>query len=61
MDSPGQMGAPFSEGKQGVCLWSRVEADPPLAASIPAASTLYVPSLKGWSARQFPGSARRPV
>lgn len=39
MDSPGQMGAPFSEGKQGVCLWSRVEADPPLTASNPAAST----------------------
>ncbi|HEX8539208.1 MAG TPA: hypothetical protein VF664_17210, partial [Cystobacter sp.] len=38
MDSSGQMGAPFTEGKRGVRLWSRVEADPPLAASIPAAS-----------------------
>ena len=36
MDSPGQMGAPFSEGKRGVCLWPRVGADPALAASIPA-------------------------
>ncbi len=43
MDSPGQMGAPFSEGKWGLCLWSQVEADPPIAASIPAASTLQGP------------------
>jgi hypothetical protein len=40
LDSPGQIGAPFSEGKRRVHLWSRVEADPALAASIPAASTL---------------------
>jgi hypothetical protein len=39
MDSPGQMGTPPSEGKRTVGLWSRVEADPPLVASIPAAST----------------------
>ena len=39
LDSPGQMGALFSEGERGACLWSRVEADPLLAASIPAAST----------------------
>ncbi len=38
LDSPGQVGAPFSEGKREVGLGSRVKADPPLAASIPAAS-----------------------
>jgi hypothetical protein len=40
MDSSGQMGAPFSEGKTAVCLWSRMGADRSPAASIPAASTL---------------------
>jgi hypothetical protein len=39
MDSSGHMGAPFTEGKRGRGLWSRLGADPPLAASIPAAST----------------------
>ena len=41
-DAPGlarSEGRPIFRGKMGVCLWPRVEADPPLAASIPAAAT----------------------
>ncbi len=30
-------GRPIFRGKAGMCLWSRVDADPPLAGSIPAA------------------------
>ncbi len=57
LDSPGQMGAPFSEGKRGVDLWSRVGTDPALAASIPAASPFLRRSY-GWLAASSIRAAR---